>query len=230
MKYFKVGGCVRDYLLGQDVKDIDLVAIGGSFDDLSRDVVAKGGKIFVSKPEYLTIRCKLPDIGPCDIRLARKDGDYSDCRRPDQVFVAEDIKDDVLSRDFTINALLQDIETGEVVDYVGGQQDIIDRVIRCVGAPEERIREDALRIMRAIRFSVTKGFVLDYALDYVLKDEKFVRLLEKISPERIYEELFKMFRFDTLSSWRCLNEYELIRNAVFGNDFGIWLMPTMKKV
>lgn len=230
-KYYEVGGCVRDSILGLDSKDIDLVAIGGSYQELEADVVANGGKIFISKPEYFTIRCDYPNIGPCDIRLARKDGHYSDGRRPDAVFLADSLQDDLSTRDFTVNAIARDIETGELIDPFGGAKDLAFSKIRCVGCPEERFKEDSLRMLRAIRFALTKGFSIDFSVKKVLNDFEYVKLLDNVSGERVREELIKMFSFDTLEALAILREYPIIENTVLCKEkFGIWLKPTQEKI
>ena len=228
-KYYKVGGCVRDFVMGIKPKDIDLLAVGGSFEELESDITSKGGEIYVSKPEYLTVRCKYPGIGPCDVRLARTDGEYKDGRRPSQVFVAQSVEDDIRTRDFTINALLQDIETEKIIDFVGGVEDIQRRVITCVGHPKDRFGEDYLRILRAIRFAVTKGFSIGGEIQMCLKDPAMVNGLDKISRERVREELFKMFEFSTSDSLAILDEFPLIKHKIFKNKnvFGIWLKPTL---
>jgi tRNA nucleotidyltransferase/poly(A) polymerase len=229
-KYFKVGGCVRDFLMGVPSKDIDLVAIGGTFEELEKDVIEQGGKIFVSKPEYLTVRCSYPEVGPCDIRLARKDGDYTDGRRPDQVFLAEDVKEDIFTRDFKMNAILQDITTGEIIDYVGGVEDIKNKIISTVGDAGDRFSEDFLRLIRAVRFSITKGFRLDTDIQSCLMDEMFLEGLTKISEERIYEELLRCFKFSTWQTLQFLDSYQKLKECLFENErFGIWLKPSLEQ-
>jgi tRNA nucleotidyltransferase (CCA-adding enzyme) len=228
--YYKVGGCVRDHVMGVRCKDIDLLAIGGSFDELEKDVISQGGVIYISKPEFLTIRCNYPKIGPCDIRLARKDGDYSDGRRPDKVFLADDVRDDINTRDFTMNALLQDLESGEVIDYVGGLNDIQNRTINTVGDAVDRFEEDYLRLLRAVRFSITKGFDISLDIHDCLMDAQIIYGLKNVSIERIYEELFKCFKHDTLATLKFLEEYSELRDMVFdGLHCGpLWLKPTLE--
>lgn len=229
-KYFKVGGCVRDFLMNVPSKDIDLLAIGGTFEELEKDVINQGGKIFVSKPEYLTVRCNYPEIGPCDIRLARKDGVYEDGRRPSEVFLAEDVKDDIFTRDFTANALLQDIKTNEIIDYVGGAIDIKNRLLRTVGKAKDRFEEDFLRLARAARFSITKDFILHSDITKCLWNQEIIDGLDKISKERVWEELTKCFKFDTFKTLRFLEATPLLRKKIFENNkFSIWLKPTLEE-
>ncbi len=224
--YYKVGGCVRDEVMGVPCKDIDLLAIGGSFDELEKDVINQGGSIYISKPEFLTIRCNYPKIGPCDIRLARKDGDYSDGRRPDKVFLADDVRDDINTRDFTMNALLQDLESGEIIDYVGGLNDIKNRVINTVGNAVDRFEEDYLRLLRAVRFDITKGFDISLDIHDCLSDPKMIEGLKNVSVERIYEEMYKCFKYDTLGTLQFLELYSDLRDELF--DGLLWLKPTLE--
>ncbi len=224
--YYKVGGCVRDAVMGVPAKDIDLLAIGGTFEELEEDVRSQGGTIYISKPEFLTIRCNYPKIGPCDIRLARKDGDYSDGRRPDSVSLADDVRDDINTRDFTMNALLQDLESGEIIDYVGGIDDIENKTINTVGFAKDRFEEDYLRLLRAVRFSITKGFSISLDIHDCLQDAKMIEGLKNVSVERIYEEMFKCFKFNTIKTLEFLETYSKLRDQVFNGI--LWLRPTLE--
>lgn len=224
--YF-VGGFVRDQFLGVDSKDIDLCVVA-PFEAIIPEVERLGGKVFVEKPEYLTVRCKLPDLGDVDIAVARKDGDYSDGRRPDEVFLANDIEEDLSRRDFRVGAIAVNLKTGEIVDPFDGIKDIELKLIRCVGNPADRFREDYLRMIRAIRFAVTKGFDLSYDVGQALNDEGLCEGLKNVSHERIREELYKCFKVDTLLTLRYLEEYKYIKNIVFDINNGLWLKPTME--
>ena len=227
--YYKVGGTVRDELMGVTPKDIDLVSIGGSFDEVVQDIKNKGGKVFLEIPKFLTIRCLMPDIGPCDIRLARKDGHYEDGRRPNEVFIADSLYDDSLTRDFTVNALYKNLATGEIIDYHYGIEDINTKRLRCVGNAEDRIREDSLRLLRAIRFCITKGFVIDSDLYRCFIYGEFTRLLKNVSAERIREEIYKCFKFDTVKTMEYLMDYDYIREEVFNERTKLWLKPTTEE-
>lgn len=227
-QYYKVGGCVRDEIMGVKSKDIDLLAIGGSFEDLEKDVVANGGNIFISKPEYLTIRCNYPRIGPCDIRLARRDGDYSDGRRPDKVFLADDVREDIFTRDFKMNALLQDLDSGEIIDYVGGLDDIKSRRVSAVGNAKDRFEEDYLRLMRAMRFSITKNFALDEDIISCLEDGDMIDGLRNVSVERIREELYRCFSHDTWETLHFLRQYWELNQFLFDSNLKLWLKPTLE--
>lgn len=214
---FPVGGCVRDDLLGIRSKDVDFSAVGNgdvknlevaeAFDALHTSLEEEGFKIFLSQPEFATIRAKFPNdtssfhfpgIKTVDFVLARKEGPYSDGRRPDWVSVGT-LEDDLKRRDFTVNALAKRAD-GTLIDLFGGEKDLADRILRFVGEPMERITEDALRIMRAIRFSVTKGFRMDPETKKAICSPTAIALLREISEERRAAELDMMFKFSTMTS------------------------------
>lgn len=124
-----------------------------------------------------------------DVTNFRKDGTYSDNRRPDYVKPVSSLKEDVSRRDFTINAVAID-KTGEVVDYVGGLKDYKNKILRAVGNPEERFKEDHVRLIRALRFAATKN--LDIEINTAKAIKKMANLVNKITPERIRMEFKKV--------------------------------------
>jgi tRNA nucleotidyltransferase/poly(A) polymerase len=242
MKMYMVGGAVRDEILGVPSKDIDFVVvlntnIVNEFEDPFVTMVASltemGFKIFLSTPEYLTVRAQFPSGdgdfntfltgGPvktgskrltADFVLARKEGEYTDGRRPDKV-VPGTLMDDLRRRDFTMNAIAKN-ESGEFIDPFNGRLAIANRTIAAVDDPVERLEEDALRAVRAIRFAVTKGFQIEKNLRHALEFKPVLdSLRENISDERIKDELSKMFRFDTARSLRVLEMFPLLREAIF---------------
>ena len=225
-KLFTVGGCVRDMILGIESMDIDFAVESASFDSMRDSIVSRGGTVFLESPEFLTIRAKMPGIGPADFVLCRKDGSYSDGRHPDSVEMGT-LSDDLARRDFTMNAIAQD-EDGTLIDPHNGQSDIASRRIVCVGDAATRFTEDALRLLRAVRFSITKSMELDDAIVACLSDGRFSEMLVSVSDERIREELTKAFMFDTVESLRVLERFPLVREAAFGSG-GIRLEPTMRQ-
>jgi tRNA nucleotidyltransferase (CCA-adding enzyme) len=225
-KFYIVGGYVRDKLMGVKSKDIDYSVECESFDAMREEILARGGEIFLETPEYFTIRARVPRLGAADFVLCRKDGEYGDHRRPDKVEMGT-IHDDLARRDFTMNAIAIDEEPGEYLDPFGGEKDIERGEIRCVGKVEDRFNEDALRILRAIRFKFTKKMRLTFEIRKALRDWQLVKLIEHVSIERVREEMLKIMRTDTIQVLRFLEEFPLIRDATFGR--GLWLMPTLKE-
>lgn len=240
-QFFKVGGCVRDQLLGIPTKDIDfsVVAQPGLFTDaaiafesLGEFLESQGFRIFDRRPEFLTIRAQIPKDNPlrnlakdADFVLARKEGPYSDGRHPDWVLPGS-FEDDIFRRDFTANALAIGVD-GRIIDIVGGVADIEHRQLRFVGNAEDRIREDGLRVIRAFRFRVTKGFTMAPGQGDILKSEFAAEMLAKVKAERIREELIKMFQFDSLRSVQILGSLpDFTQRAIFRD--GLRLDATFK--
>lgn len=187
-------------------------------------VLNEGFKIFIEKPEYGTIRVSVPEGHPlrakvkdADFVLARKDGPSSDGRRPDYV-EAGTLDEDLARRDFTINAMARDPldPTGKIIDPFNGQLDLERKTIRFVGDPNARIAEDGLRALRAIRFEVTKSFVLEVETWRAVRSILSGKMLLSVSVERLREELNKMFHHDTLLTLRVLASLpNYIKKAIF---------------
>lgn len=182
-KLFVVGGAVRDALLGKTPKDYDL-ATDATPDKVEAMMQRAGLKTLPTGKAFGVINV-FTDSDEYEIATFRKD--IGSGRRPDSVEFTS-IDQDVKRRDLTINALFYDIDTGEVVDLVGGIDDLKNGIVRTVGSPEERFGEDRLRILRAIRFAGRFGSGLDPAVDAALKKDNS---LEGISPERIRDEFLK---------------------------------------
>jgi tRNA nucleotidyltransferase/poly(A) polymerase len=239
-RIFDVGGFIRDELLGKPSKDRDCAVVidgaeGISVDEgfaLMRDHLVNdlGFEIFVETPEHATIRANPPVKGdlPGDFVLARKDGPYSDGRRPDFVTVGS-LADDLDRRDFTVNALAREIGTTDIIDRHNGLADLDAKVLRFVGHPEDRIREDALRVMRAIRFSVTKGFTFAPETVEALHGHNVPAFLAEISEERREQELKTMFsNADTTVVLDALGDLPRdLRDAMFTGR--VRLTSTLKK-
>lgn len=232
VELFEVGGCVRDEIMGRKPNDIDYTCIAPSFEAMREFIENNGLKIAVESPQFFTIRAIAPKSGfrghrgGLDFVWAREEGPYSDGRRPDWVKPGT-LMTDLARRDFTFNAMAKS-DTGEIIDPFNGRLDISNGVIRAVGDPKERMLEDSLRVLRALRFSVQLGFGFDPDLLDVLYDIEVNRALKNnVSAERKMDEINKMFKIDTIKTLRLLDRFWLARNAVF-NDGQINLMATMK--
>lgn len=225
---YVVGGAVRDLFIDATTKpkDIDLCMVA-PFEKIESEINRLGGEVFISKPEYLTVRCKLPKLGAVDIAVARKDGDYTDGRRPDTVELAQSINDDLSRRDATCNAIALNINTGEIIDPFGGASDIKLGVIRAVGDSEKRVREDYLRILRYFRFGITKGFQYDENIRRLFSRSDILLGLNNVSKERIREELHKCFKFNTWLTLEYFREFPELVNQLFHGK-NMWLEPSFK--
>lgn len=177
------GGCVRDILLGIEPKDFD-IATSANPDEIE-------GLLEETKPVGKEFGVILVIEGghAYEVATFRSDSGYSDGRRPDAVLFT-DKKEDALRRDFTINGMFYDPIEDKVLDYVGGQKDLDAEIIRFIGNPHERILEDQLRILRAVRFKNEFGF--QYHPDTYKALKNHAALIERVSPERIQHELNKM--------------------------------------
>lgn len=220
IKIYEVGGCIRDRLLGVVSKDVDYAVEAPSWAEMKKYIASKG-TIYLETPEYFTIRAKIPALGDADFVLCRKDGEYTDGRRPDTVDVGT-IWDDLARRDFTMNAIARDVETGHFLDPFGGMADISLRRIKCVGSAKARITEDSLRMLRAIRFAITKGFEIDLEIQEILQTQ--FALLKNVSEDRVREEIRKAFKHDTLATLNLLSQYPEITRFIF-TEFKIRLEP-----
>ena len=178
-----VGGAVRDLLLSRTPNDWDIVTQALP-DDVERifDNTIAIGKAF-------GIINVIIDGETFDVATLRVDGEYSDTRHPDKVEFTRNLKDDLRRRDFTINSMCMDLK-GKIYDYYGGLKDLKLEVIRCVGDMGDRFKEDALRILRAYRFSAQLDFSLSFEI--VHHSWEYTHLLENISKERIMSEWNKI--------------------------------------
>jgi tRNA nucleotidyltransferase/poly(A) polymerase len=196
-----------------------------SFDHMREMIHELKGEIFQEREEFGCIRANIPGLGPADFTLCRKDGFYADGRRPESI-ESGSILDDLARRDFTVNAIAVDAETGEVVDPHGGRADLETGVLRAVGDPMARMREDSLRALRAVRFAATKGLVIHPSLRPALSDPEVIESLKKLPSERVYNEIEAMFRgANTLAAMDLLSEYPELREVVFSK---IGLKPSLE--
>ena len=196
---YLVGGCVRDLLLGREPKDYDVAtnatpeqvmsifpetyAVGAQFGvvlvpaperDAARDVSAEGS----SKSHAVEVATFRSDIG------------YSDGRHPDEVRFSRDPREDVARRDFTINGMLLDPVSGEVLDFVGGRKDLEAGIIRTIGDPEQRFGEDKLRMLRAVRFAARFEYAIEPGTFAAMR--KLAEQIQVVSRERVRDELTRM--------------------------------------
>lgn len=178
---FAVGGCVRDVLLGNTPNDIDFTtnALPDEILNCFREY-----KTFELGKKFGTISV-LNNNRIYEITTYRIDGEYTDSRHPDKVEFSRNLKDDLLRRDFTINALAMDRD-GNITDYYGGLDDLNNRIIKAVGNPYDRFGEDALRIFRAVRFSAKLGFTIESQTASACLS--MAESLRNVHPQRIRDE------------------------------------------
>jgi tRNA nucleotidyltransferase/poly(A) polymerase len=183
-KAYLVGGCVRDRLLGREPKDYDVAtdAPPGEILRLFPDAWQVGAHFGV-----MLVRREGAEV---EVATFRSEHSYEDGRHPSHVSFETDPRQDALRRDFTINALLQDPLTGEVLDFVGGRADLDARLVRAIGEPGARFREDHLRLLRAIRFAAGLGFQIEGGTLAAIVS--LARLIQNVSVERVRDEITRM--------------------------------------
>lgn len=226
MKVYLVGGAVRDRVLGKNPKDLDFVVLAPSFEDMVEFLEGEGCKIHVKYPQFGTLKAKHPAYGDCDFALPRSESSYTDGRRPDSVSLAT-LDEDLSRRDFTMNAMAQDVETGEIHDPFGGKSDMDMGLLVAVGDTQERMVEDPLRLLRAFRFSVTMDLYLSRDLDDMLDNPADLRgRMSSVSSERVREEFFKASAY--LSPFvRGLAKYPYL--VALMEERGISLVPSLSR-
>lgn len=180
---YAVGGCVRDSLLGRVPNDWDITTSASP-----QQVKALFGRTVDTGIQHGTVTVLMGKEG-YEVTTYRVDGKYEDSRHPKEVIFTLSLEEDLKRRDFTINAMAYNDSQG-LVDIFGGQRDMENKVVRCVGDAKERFTEDALRIMRAVRFSAQLGFTVEEQTAKAAR--RLAENLERISAERIRMELVKM--------------------------------------
>jgi poly(A) polymerase len=191
-KAYLVGGCVRDLLLRREPADYD-VTTDATPDEVVRifpDTYAVGaqfGVVLVPLPKSLVSKDENDVV---EVATFRSDIGYSDGRHPDQVRFTKDPREDVERRDFTINGLLLDPLTNDVLDFVGGRKDLDAGIIRTIGDPERRFAEDKLRMLRSVRFAARFGYAIEPATFQAI--QKLASQINQVSRERVRDELSKM--------------------------------------
>ena len=241
-KFYEVGGKVRDEFLGLESKDVDYVAVPNElllekyneasdmFQVLGEHLRSEKFEIFLETPSCFTIRARFPEghryQGVADFVMARKEIGYlSGTRTP--IIKPGTLYDDLERRDFTLNALAKDHD-GTIIDYFNGIEDLKKGYLRTPLPCTITFDDDPLRILRAIRFCITKGFWIGPAMDSIIQDYEYVGKMGVVSTERIREELFKCFKYDTIKTLKTLHEYPALRNYIFKNNI-LWLKPTMEQ-
>lgn len=210
---YLVGGCVRDALLNKTPKDIDICT--NALPEQVKLVFADEENIsFVDTGlKHGTITLYFPDKEGFEITTYRIDKEYIDNRHCEVEFTS-DLKEDLLRRDFTINALAYNYDKG-LQDYFEGKEDLNNKIIRCVGIPDERFNEDGLRILRALRFKTQLDFEIEKKTEKSLL--KNAHLLNCISKERIRDELNKIL--SCKNCYKTFNKYiDIFKNYVFCTD------------
>ncbi len=181
-KALLAGGCVRDLLRGEQPKDWDLVtdANAAQITDLFERTVDVGGRRFG------ILQVRIGD-GTYEVARLRRESEYGDGRRPDEVSYTADPREDAVRRDFTINGMLYDLAEQELIDVVGGQQDLTDGIVRAIGDPQLRFDEDHLRLLRAVRFAARLGYEIDEVTWEAILS--LASKIQSVSAERITDEL-----------------------------------------
>jgi poly(A) polymerase len=196
---YLVGGCVRDLLLGREPKDYDVAT-----DAMPEQVMGIFPETYAVGAQFGVVLVPVPDKEPGDEGVAgnssklhavevatfRSDVGYSDGRHPDEVRFSRDAREDVARRDFTINGMLLDPASGEVLDFVGGRDDLKAGIIRSIGDPERRFEEDKLRMLRAVRFAARFEYTIEPATFAAM--QKLAEQIEIVSRERVRDELTRM--------------------------------------
>jgi len=239
MKIFEVGGCVRDELLGLESKDIDFtvvlddtsLSVDEGWDKMLKWLRSEGFELFLETKDCFTVRGKFPKghkneglVG--DFVMSRKEvGVIPGTRKP--ILELGTLEDDLMRRDFTVNSLCKD-EDGKIIDLFEGVYDLRTKVLRTPLDPMITLLDDPLRMLRGLRFSITKGFIIDSKLWNSMLDSRVLdKLKEVVSHERMREEITKMMKHDTIKSLELLSKILGLMEIVFSN--GMWLMPTTKK-
>jgi poly(A) polymerase len=216
------GGCVRDLLLDREPADYD-VTTDATPDQVMRifpetyAVGAQFGVVLVPIPQDPSRESTTSDVSPkanvIEVATFRSDVGYSDGRHPDQVRYSKDPREDVARRDFTINGLLMDPISNEVLDFVGGREDLAARQVRTIGDPEQRFGEDRLRMLRALRFAARFEYSIDPPTFAAI--QKLAPRIDQVSHERVRDELTKMLtEGHARQAFLLLDESELLREVL----------------
>lgn len=180
---FLVGGTVRDYLLGLPLTDMD--AVTDATPDEMKTFIPDGNFTF-AKYGNVGYKCNGTKF---DLTTLRKEDEYADSRHPNSVIFVKDLSIDVRRRDFTINGIYLDRDM-KIIDYVGGQNDLRNHLLRMIGDPDKRIKEDPLRIIRALRFALDFNLSIDEELEAAIKCNS--SMLDNLNKDKILQDLKKI--------------------------------------
>jgi tRNA nucleotidyltransferase/poly(A) polymerase len=225
MKLYRVGGCVRDQLLGIQPKDIDYLYVedGASMETLTHYLKENGYRIILSTPECLTVRAAKDGV-VSDFNLPRHEVTYTAAsRRP--VAAIGTLHDDLARRDFTVNAMAEPLGGGEIVDLFGGQQDLANKVLDTPVDPLRSFMDDPLRILRGFRFCITRGFQFSERVVAAIRDPTvWSKMQATVSKERIQSELHLCFKHDTVATLLMLQTFcdRTMLDVLFRE---VWLRP-----
>ena len=208
---YAVGGCVRDSILSIEPKDIDFCT--NATPDQMREVCDYLRinyhlciEIIPTGERFGTLTFRFPEFDEqYEITTYRNDGRYEDGRHPKEVSFSDNLKEDLKRRDFTCNAIAYSVFSG-YVDPFNGKQDIENKIIRCVGNPEERFNEDALRIIRLVRFALKYKFEID--MDTYKAAKKLIDNIQYVSKERIGAEFVKIFSYKYIDCFKTSKNYK----------------------
>ncbi|HEY1676438.1 MAG TPA: CCA tRNA nucleotidyltransferase [Candidatus Sulfotelmatobacter sp.] len=179
---YLVGGCVRDLLLGREPKDYDVAT-----NATPKQVMEIFPETYAVGAQFGVVLVPAPEGGEVEVATFRADIGYSDGRHPDEVRFSCDPREDVARRDFTINGMMFDPVSGEVLDFVGGRADLKAGIVRAIGDPERRFAEDKLRMLRAVRFAARFEYQIEPATLAAI--QKLAPQIEVVSRERVRDEL-----------------------------------------
>lgn len=219
---FAVGGCVRDYLMKRVSSDIDITTNAEPY--VLENILKKNNVRYIETGLKHGTVTAVSGGENYEITTYRTDGEYSDNRHPEQVRFVKNLSDDLARRDFTMNAIAYNSEKG-IVDLYGGCSDIENKMIRAVGDADRRFNEDALRIMRAVRFSSVLSFdIEENTRNAIFKNKE---LLKNVSAERIFTELKKLLCGDNV--FKVLTEYREIIAVIMPEISAMFDMPQNTK-
>ncbi|MDE0261894.1 MAG: CCA tRNA nucleotidyltransferase [Bryobacterales bacterium] len=199
-KAYWVGGCVRDELLGRPIKDRDVAT-----DARPEQVVRLFKRARRAGQRFGVVQVR-DDDGFTEVATFRREGPYSDGRRPDNVSYTNDPKQDAIRRDFTVNAMFFDPVSNRRLDFTGGAADLENRLIRAVGSAAERFREDHLRMLRAVRLAASLGFEIEAGTMAAIRDH--AAAMRSVAAERVRDELGRI-----LTEGSARRGFELLRQS-----------------